>query len=116
MNVLRGIPEEKGLFGNPVVTLGSFDGVHLGHRRIFSTLLTIARRKGGEAIVITFADHPRRVLTPLTPPKILTTTEEKLRAIGMEPALLSGESFVRFVQTEHERWGGHVRTAGIQAE
>ena len=42
--------------------------------------------------------------------------QEKLRAIGMEPALLSGESFVRFVQTEHERWGGHVRTAGIQAE
>ena len=80
MNVLRGIPEEKGLFGNPVVTLGSFDGVHLGHRRIFSTLLTIARRKGGEAIVITFADHPRRVRTPLTPPTILTTTEEKLRA------------------------------------
>jgi len=42
--------------------------------------------------------------------------QEKLRAIGMEPALLSGENFVRFVQTEHERWGGHVRTAGIQAE
>ena len=42
--------------------------------------------------------------------------QEKLRAIGMEPALLTGEPFVRFVQTEHERWGGHVRTAGIQPE
>ena len=42
--------------------------------------------------------------------------QEKLRAIGMEPALLTGENFVRFVQTEHERWGGHVRTAGIQPE
>ena len=42
--------------------------------------------------------------------------QEKLRATGMEPALLSGENFVRFVHTEHERWGAHVRTAGIQPE
>ncbi|MBP7603460.1 MAG: bifunctional riboflavin kinase/FAD synthetase [Spirochaetes bacterium] len=82
MNVHRGIPGEKGLFKNPVVTLGSFDGVHLGHRRIFSTVQNIARQKGGDAIVITFTGHPRKVLTPLTPPKILTTPEEKLSAIG----------------------------------
>ncbi len=82
MNILRGIPGEKGYFKNPVVTLGSFDGAHLGHRRIFSTVLNIARQKGGDAIVISFTEHPRKVLTPLTPPKILTTTDEKLRAIG----------------------------------
>ncbi|MCU0843666.1 MAG: bifunctional riboflavin kinase/FAD synthetase [Spirochaetes bacterium] len=82
MNILRGIPAEKGYFKNPVVTLGSFDGAHLGHRRIFSTMLNIARQKGGDAIVISFTAHPRKVLTPLTPPKILTTTGEKLRAIG----------------------------------
>jgi riboflavin kinase/FMN adenylyltransferase len=82
MDILRGIPAEKGYFRNPVVTLGSFDGVHLGHRRIFSMVLNIARQKGGDAIVITFNTHPRKVLTPLTPPKILTTTDEKLRAIG----------------------------------
>jgi riboflavin kinase/FMN adenylyltransferase len=82
MDILRGIPAEKGYFKNPVVTLGSFDGVHLGHRRIFSMVLNIARQKGGDAIVITFNTHPRKVLTPLTPPKILTTTDEKLRAIG----------------------------------
>ncbi len=82
MDILRGIPAEKGYFKNPVVTLGSFDGVHLGHRRIFSAVLNIARQKGGDAIVITFNTHPRKVLTPLTPPKILTTTDEKLRAIG----------------------------------
>ena len=42
--------------------------------------------------------------------------QEKLRAIGMEPGLLIGEAFVRFVETEHERWGSHARTAGIQPE
>ena len=42
--------------------------------------------------------------------------QEKLRAIGMEPALLTGEPLVRFVEAEQERWGTHVRDAGIQAE
>jgi len=64
-----------------VLTLGSFDGVHLGHHRIFSTVLNTARRKGGDPVVITFTAHPRKVLTPRTPPRILTTAEEKLRAI-----------------------------------
>lgn len=42
--------------------------------------------------------------------------QEKLRAIGMEPALLAGEPFARFVEAEQERWGTHVRNAGIQSE
>lgn len=42
--------------------------------------------------------------------------QEKLRTIGMEPALLAGEAFGRFVEGESERWGGQVRAAGIQAE
>jgi tripartite-type tricarboxylate transporter receptor subunit TctC len=42
--------------------------------------------------------------------------QEKLRTVGMEPALLSGEPFVKFVETERERWAGHVRTAGVQPE
>lgn len=81
MSILYSIPDDRETFKNPVVTLGSFDGVHMGHRRIFSTLLNIARQKSGDAIVITFANHPRKILTPKTPPKILTTAQEKLRAI-----------------------------------
>jgi tripartite-type tricarboxylate transporter receptor subunit TctC len=42
--------------------------------------------------------------------------QEKLRTIGMEPAPLAGADFVRFVETEQERWGTHVRNAGIQPE
>lgn len=42
--------------------------------------------------------------------------QEKLRTVGMEPALLSGDAFVKFVEAEQERWAGHVRTAGVQAE
>ncbi len=66
---------------NPVVTIGSFDGVHLGHKKIFSLVSDIASEKDGEAIVITFTTHPRKVLTPGTPPRILTTGKEKIHAI-----------------------------------
>ncbi len=81
MKVFKEVPKKKGLFKNPVVTIGSFDGVHLGHRQIFSALLDIAKDKGGEPIVLTFDNHPRKILFPDTPPKILTTSKEKIKAI-----------------------------------
>jgi riboflavin kinase/FMN adenylyltransferase len=81
MKIYYEIPDNKELFHNPVITIGSFDGVHTGHRRILSTLLNIAREKSGDAIVLTFSTHPRKILSPRTPPKILTTAEEKIRVI-----------------------------------
>ncbi|HNV46471.1 MAG TPA: bifunctional riboflavin kinase/FAD synthetase [Spirochaetota bacterium] len=81
MNIYTDIPD-CGAFANPVLTIGSFDGVHLGHHRILSVLLNTARERSGDAVVLTFRDHPRAVLTPHTPPKILTTADEKIEAIG----------------------------------
>ncbi len=80
MRIFREIPPKEE-FQNPVLAIGSFDGVHSGHRRILSTLLNIAHKKSGEGIVLTFSNHPRKVLTPKTPPRILTTIEEKIQAI-----------------------------------
>lgn len=82
MKIFEDITKIKGEFKNPVLTIGSFDGVHLGHRRIFSALLNRAREMGGDPVVLTFDNHPRRVLFPETPPRILTTTREKIKAIG----------------------------------
>ncbi len=63
----------------PVVTLGIFDGVHLGHRVLLDRLVSCAREVNGTAVVITFSPHPRLVLakesTNLT---FLTTMEEKI--------------------------------------
>lgn len=47
----------------PVVTIGTFDGVHLGHRKILGRLTEIARETGGESLLFTFFPHPRQVLS-----------------------------------------------------
>ncbi|MBW6459280.1 MAG: bifunctional riboflavin kinase/FAD synthetase [Bacteroidales bacterium] len=49
---------------NPVVSVGTFDGVHLGHQQIFTTMAEEARKCGGETVVVTFYPHPRLVIHP----------------------------------------------------
>lgn len=54
--------ESFGKVKNPVVTVGTFDGVHVGHSKIFQTMKTLARECDGETVVVTFHPHPRLVL------------------------------------------------------
>lgn len=66
-------------FQKTVVTIGSFDGVHLGHHRILEQVRTLAQACGGESVVITFDPHPRTVLRPDEKHfKLLTSTAEKI--------------------------------------
>ncbi|HND88264.1 MAG TPA: adenylyltransferase/cytidyltransferase family protein, partial [Saprospiraceae bacterium] len=51
-------------FQNTVLTIGSFDGVHSGHRRILEQVISLARSCACESVVITFDPHPRTVLAP----------------------------------------------------
>jgi riboflavin kinase / FMN adenylyltransferase len=81
MKIYHHIPEHKDLFINPVVTIGNFDGVHIGHRKILAALIDTAREKSGDPVVITFSSHPRKILNPELPIKIITTSEEKVNAI-----------------------------------
>lgn len=69
----------------PVVTIGSFDGVHLGHRSLLGRIRARAREVDGESVVVTFDPHPRHVLggggAPL---KLLTLLHEKIDRIAAE--------------------------------
>ncbi len=63
---------------NPVVTIGTFDGVHLGHRIVIERLKKYAKRYGGETVIFTFYPHPRLVTKPDEKNlRLLTTLEEK---------------------------------------
>lgn len=79
--VLRAIPELAGVPGPLVLAIGVFDGVHLGHRAVIDRALDDARKGGGNAVVVTFDPHPVRVLRPAHAPRLLTSTEHKLRLI-----------------------------------
>lgn len=67
---------------NPVVTTGTFDGVHLGHQKIISRLKEAAREENGETVLLTFYPHPRMVLFPDDNDlKLINTQEEKIELL-----------------------------------
>ena len=78
MDIIVGIENIRRKFRNPVLTLGNFDGVHLGHQRIFKELKEQARRIDGEAIVFTFDPHPLKILAPQRCPPLITPFKKKL--------------------------------------
>ncbi|KAF0100075.1 MAG: riboflavin kinase / FMN adenylyltransferase [bacterium] len=109
-----------GCFGEPhtqqrpgAVTIGNFDGVHLGHQAMLARLTARSASVGGAPTVLTFEPHPREIFTPDSAPSRLTSLREKLeilRGLGVarvhvcrfsKPfAALSAEDFVRRILVE----------------
>lgn len=82
MRVFYGL-DQLPQFKNPVITIGTFDGVHLGHASIIDRLKKKAAQVDGESIIITFDPHPRRVLSPSENTiELLTTLDEKITALS----------------------------------
>ncbi len=68
---------------NPIVTIGTFDGVHLGHQKILQTLLDEAHSVNGESVLLTFYPHPRMILYPESHGlKLLHTQAEKMEKLS----------------------------------
>lgn len=75
----------------PVVALGNFDGVHLGHRAILKTAIERARSEGGTAFALTFDPLPAKVLFPVHAPQLIVTPLDKLellRRSGLDGVLV----------------------------
>ncbi|MCB2187626.1 MAG: bifunctional riboflavin kinase/FAD synthetase [Deltaproteobacteria bacterium] len=107
MIVLNGLDELTTRFARPVITIGNFDGVHLGHQALFRQALERARAIGGTSIAMTFEPHPMRVLRPAVNLPLITPLEQKtalIRELGLDVllcvrfdenfALLSADAFV----------------------
>jgi riboflavin kinase/FMN adenylyltransferase len=65
-----------------VLTVGTFDGVHLGHKHIFDQLISVANNENKRSVVVTFFPHPRTVVSKNFDIKLLTTFEEKVDALS----------------------------------
>ena len=81
MRLIDGIEKVKKRLPYPILTIGNFDGVHLGHQAIFRMLKERASQKKGTSIVFTFVPHPLTVIAPERAPKLLTTYKDKIRLI-----------------------------------
>ncbi len=100
--------EEPVAFAHPVVTVGTFDGIHIGHVSVIESAARAARARKGTSVVVTFDPHPRQFIDGVDAPGVLTSIEEKqhrlaslgvdiLAVVGFDDALrqLSPEAFVK---------------------
>lgn len=79
MRIINNSIQARGI-KNAVVTIGTFDGVHLGHQAIFKEMRRLAQEVGGETVVVTFHPHPRQVLSIGTEQlRFICSQEEKLQ-------------------------------------
>ena len=106
--IYRSLAETPASFGPCAITIGNFDGVHGGHRKILRRVAALAREEGWKGAALTFDPHPAKLLAPSNAPRLLTTLEQRTRIMleqgidqililpfTLELAALSPEEFVR---------------------
>ncbi len=114
MRVIRHLARQRDSLTRVILTLGNFDGVHLGHQAILRATVARARDLGGQAVVLTFEPHPMAVLAREKAPLIIQPLRDRLAAIrdlGVEVvvlqrfthlfAALEPEAFVRDFLCRH---------------
>jgi riboflavin kinase / FMN adenylyltransferase len=90
MEIIRGIEALRENYPNTVITIGNFDGLHLGHQKILEAVKKRSEELRGTSMVVTFDPHPVKVLAPEKEIKMLTTFKERARildAIGIKVLL-----------------------------
>jgi riboflavin kinase/FMN adenylyltransferase len=89
MIVLTGPPFEWEVGVDTAVTIGVFDGVHIGHRQVIADLIKLAASSGISPATVTFDPHPLSILAPERAPKMLTSVDQRIdqfRKLGVEIA------------------------------
>ena len=115
MRLTRGVPAAAA--GSTALTIGNFDGVHLGHQAMLAELRRAASRLGVPACVLTFEPHPREFFAPDKAPTRLTSLREKLellRECGIDRVHLCRFDY-RFAQITAEDFIGRVLAHGLGA-
>jgi riboflavin kinase/FMN adenylyltransferase len=117
MKIFRSSAEAPETFGPSIVTIGNFDGVHAGHRKIMRRVVALAREKGCTPTVLTFDPHPARVLAPDRAPKLLMTMDQRLRGMETEgiEAVFSIPFSIEFAKWTPEEFVERILAGALKA-
>ncbi len=101
-------------FENVILTIGTYDGVHFGHQQIIKRICDLAKEHNTESVLLTFHPHPRLVLRPDLPLKLITTIDEKISLLenygidhfvigefSKDFAVLPAEYYIKDVLVKH---------------
>lgn len=83
MKIYNNLKDINAPFADSFVTIGNFDGVHLGHQMLFAEVVSRAYERKGTSVVITFDPHPLQVMRPDIGIKLISTYEQKVELISM---------------------------------
>lgn len=110
MKILTQVQNISEISPNIAVALGTFDGVHIGHRQIITKAVNLAKAEQGTSVVFTFSNHPLEIIAPKRCPLQITTTEQKaelLAELGVDILLtipftreflhISAEDFIKLL-------------------
>lgn len=109
MPVYHSLSDYQSISSDTVLTLGNFDGVHLGHRALTDRLCAVAKEKNATSVVLTFQQHPASVLSPESVPPALCSLPHKLQLLqstGVDTVLAIEFTRAFSEQTTHEFLSG----------
>ena len=123
MEILRHIENRALLISRPILMLGNFDGIHLGHQALLRRAVQDAKDLGGRSVVLTFEPHPLKILAPERAPRLILTHKDKmslLQSFGVNAVIIQrfdsafasveAEAFVRDYLARrigvHKMWVG----------
>jgi riboflavin kinase/FMN adenylyltransferase len=118
MEIRRHIEDHGPPIVRPVLTLGNFDGVHLGHQALLERVVKDARSSGGRSVVLTFEPHPLKLLAPERAPRLILTHKDKmalLQSFGVDVVMIQAFD-AAFAAVEAETFARHYlfRRLGVR--
>lgn len=114
MQILRHV---KRTIVRPVVTIGNFDGVHLGHQDLLGRVMEDARSRGGSSVVLTFEPHPLKILAPGFAPRLILTRKDKLallRRVGIDYVVVQRFTPGFCALSAHDFVNGYLARLGVE--